>query len=373
MNETRPPGVVIHHTASKTGQYVGCPSIVVMADGTYRASHSLFGPGASNTDSFIYRSDDRGSTWRRTAEVHGQIWSNLFLHRDVLYMMGTDHCDQYGGRLNGRIVIRRSTDGGETWSEPADAASGLLVDEDGYHTAPVPVVVHGGRVWRAFEFAPEPDRMTWTAFVMSAPVDADFLDRGSWTFSEQYPHTWSESQWIEGNVVVDRGGNVVDLLRSNFRGNDTWAESEMKDRAAMLHVSEDGTSLSHDREQDLIDMPGGGVNFTVRYDEVSDLYWTLGNKQKDPDALRNRLYLASSPDLRNWEVKRQLLAHPDQEKHAFQYVDWVFEGDDIVYVSRTAYDDGEGGAHTFHDANYLTFHRVERFREEAGGMNRGHR
>ena len=357
-----PPGVVIHYIAAKTGRYVGCPSILVMPDQSYRASHSHFGPGARNTDSFIYRSDDRGATWRRIAEVHGQIWSNLFLHRDVLYMMGTDHCDRYGGRLNGRVVIRRSSDGGETWTEPTDASSGLLADEDGYHTAPVPVVVHEGRIWRAMEFAPEPDRLTWMALVMSAPEDADLLNRDNWVFSERFQHLWSESQWIEGNVVVDRGGSVVNLLRSNYRGNDTRAESEMKDRAAVLHVSRDGTTLSHDREADLIDMPGGGVKFTIRYDETSDRYWTLSNKQRDPDARRNRLFLASSPDLRAWQVERELLAHPDQEKHAFQYVDWVFDGEDIVYVSRTAFDDGEGGAHTFHDANHLTFHRVEGFR-----------
>ena len=140
------------------------------------------------------------------------------------------------------------------------------------------------------------------------------------------------------------------------------AESGMKDRAAMLHVSADGRQLTHDRERDLIDMPGGGVKFTIRYDEAADRYWSLVNKQKDPEARRNRLYLASSPDLRQWDVRKLLLAHPDPARHAFQYVDWVFDGEDIVYASRTAFDDATGGAHSFHDANYLTFHRVEGFR-----------
>jgi hypothetical protein len=43
-------------------------------------------------------------------------------------------------------------------------------------------------------------------------------------------------------------------------------------------------------------------------------------------------------------------------------VDWLCDGDNIIAVCRTAYDDGQGGAHNFHDANYLTFHRVENFR-----------
>ena len=48
--------------------------------------------------------------------------------------------------------------------------------------------------------------------------------------------------------------------------------------------------------------------------------------------------------------------------HGFQYPDWQFDGDDIVVASRTAYDEGNGGAHNFHGADYLTFHRVVDFR-----------
>jgi hypothetical protein len=71
----------------------------------------------------------------------------------------------------------------------------------------------------------------------------------------------------------------------------------------------------------------------------------------------------SSKDLRKWKVSRTVLSHPDPERHAFQYVDWQFDGDDLVVASRTAFDDEEGGAHRTHDANYLTFHRVENFRK----------
>jgi len=34
----------------------------------------------------------------------------------------------------------------------------------------------------------------------------------------------------------------------------------------------------------------------------------------------------------------------------------------IELAVRTAYDDGGGGAHNAHDANYLTFHRFRNFR-----------
>jgi hypothetical protein len=57
-----------------------------------------------------------------------------------------------------------------------------------------------------------------------------------------------------------------------------------------------------------------------------------------------------------------VLYHPDRETHGFQYVDWQFDGDDVVAACRTAFDDGFGGARRAHDANFLTFHRVPNFR-----------
>jgi hypothetical protein len=63
MNFQHVAGCVIHHVAASTQQYVGCPSIAILADGTYISSHSYFGPGAANTDSSVYASTDGGETW----------------------------------------------------------------------------------------------------------------------------------------------------------------------------------------------------------------------------------------------------------------------------------------------------------------------
>ena len=53
-----------------------------------------------------------------------------------------------------------------------DAATGLLADDKiAYHTAPVPLLRHKGRLWRGMETMSGGFR----AFVMSAPLDADLL------------------------------------------------------------------------------------------------------------------------------------------------------------------------------------------------------
>ncbi|MHC4433374.1 MAG: exo-alpha-sialidase, partial [Planctomycetota bacterium] len=169
----------------------------------------------------------------------------------------------------------------------------------------------------------------------------------------EFDQQWQGTVWLEGNVVVTPRGELVNILR---------VECKEAEKAAIVHISEDGRSVSFDPDRDFVDFFGGSNKFTIRYDPVTERYWSLVNKQFDPRAYRNNLVLVSSRDLRNWRVETVVLRHHDSEKHAFQYIDWLFENEDIVAVSRTAYDDGFGGAHNAHDANYITFHRIRGFR-----------
>jgi hypothetical protein len=155
---------------------------------------------------------------------------------------------------------------------------------------------------------------------------------------------------LEGNVVVDLKGQLVNILRY---------ETQRGEIAALCQVSDDGKTQTFDPKTGFIRLPGGRSKFTIRYDEKTKRYWSLVNKQRNPVAVRNVLALVSSPNLRKWQTESVLLMHPDRSSHAFQYPDWVFDGEDIVVASRTAWAD----AHTMHDANYLTFHRVHNFRD----------
>ncbi|HSU66229.1 MAG TPA: sialidase family protein [Tepidisphaeraceae bacterium] len=270
-------------------------------------------------------------------------------------------------REYGQLVIRRSTDAGKTWTEPKDARSGLLLADGKYHTSTCPVVVHNGRIWRAVEDAMGPGGWGshFRAFVMSAPEDADLLDAASWTRTNSLGRNpaWLNKNfggWLEGNAVVTPDGGIADVLRVENRPKG--------ETAAIIQISPDSKTATFDPGDGFVHFPGGNTKFTIRWDPESRLYWTLSNyvppRHAGPNAgmTRNTLALCSSPDLRNWEVRSIVLYHPDREKHGFQYVDWVFDGAGIIAVSRTAFDDEEGGAHNQHDANYLTFHRISGFR-----------
>ena len=127
------PGVTIcYHPASK-GMYVGSPSICIMSNGDYIATHDLFANSQTEYNTEVYKSEDRGLTWERQSVVKGQFWSSVFCISDTLYLIGTD-------REYGNLVVRRSTDG-KSWTTPSDSHHGLLAEGE-YHSAPSPVVVH---------------------------------------------------------------------------------------------------------------------------------------------------------------------------------------------------------------------------------------
>lgn len=363
-SSTPPPGVVVNHRPQSSGIFIGSPSLAVLPNGDYVASHDEFGPSSTehvSAVSRVFRSTDRGLSWTPIARIDGQFWSTLFTHRGALYLLGTH-------KHHGNTIIRRSTDGGVTWTDPEGPASGLLLADGEYHCAPVPVLEHAGRLWRAMEHRNPPRGwgVTYCAGMLSVPVEADLLNRTNWTFSNFLPGdtNWlggAFGGWLEGNAVLAPDGRVLDILRVDTTG--------YPEKAALVEISPDGRAARFDPETGFIDFPGSAKKFCIRHDPKSGAYWSLATavpKQfqstAKPASIRNTLALLSSPDLKRWTVRCYLLHHSDTRRHGFQYVDWLFDGEDIIALCRTACDDPQGGARNFHDANFLTFHRWRNFR-----------
>lgn len=362
------PGVVINHIPQTTGKYIGSPSICILPDGIYLASHDEFGPKSSETVegvTHVFSSSDKGQTWKEISVIHGMFWGNLFWYEGAVYIMGPS-------KGHGNLVIRRSDDKGRTWTVPADSRSGLIC-EGQFHTAPMPMVIYRGRIWRAVENASSPDErwpQRYSAMIFSARLGSDLLNAENWRHSN---FVTSDSTclgghfkgWLEGNAVIGPDGKMYDMLRCEV-------DSTNDEYAAFVKISRNGKEATFDRNKGFIKFPGGSKKFTIRFDNQSGLYWTLTNPKfmQVPRlhrySVRNMLALCSSTDLVHWTMHKVALFHPERWQHAYQYVDWLVEGDDIVFVSRTAMDDNAGGAHSFHDANYLTFHRIKNFRSLAG-------
>ncbi len=371
------PGTIITKSLDPKNVYITNPSITILPDGDYLAACTgAFRFSGGNAGVTFFLSSDKGQTWQVQSANNGNMsYQNLFVHNGTLYVIGTD-------KPQGNIIIRKSTDKGITWTYPSNSSEDGFLLAGQYHSAPVPLVINGGRIWRGFEtnFDGENKRV----LVMSAPADADLMKASNWTFSNQlaYQTSWisgggkSFKQWLEGNVVVDRDGKVVNMLRID--------EEVYGGVAAMVRVNSPA-NISFDYTKDIINFPGGGKKFAIRYDPVSDYYWTLSNAEFDEDRtkthngiysggipcglLRSRLVLMYSYDLRNWMVKDTIISSDNPFFHGFQYVDWQFDNNDIIAVSRTAFEDTDGLPVRQHDANFFTFHRIANFRTNSPNSN----
>ena len=132
------------------------PSIIRLIDGTMLSTHDYFGPGCPKNHeneehlTSVYHSTDEGATWSNLTHISNADWRTLFTHQGDVYLIGTSQ--QYGS-----IVIRRSSDGGYTWSYPSDNRSGLLFQggpfhqPPNYHCAPTLILEKDGRLYRALE------------------------------------------------------------------------------------------------------------------------------------------------------------------------------------------------------------------------------
>ncbi len=341
--------VVIATSNTKIGNYTYSPSITKVGNTLY-ASRDI---SCLYTDVFV--SNDDGKTWQPTGgRINDMFWATIFENKGELYLIGRISVK---GSFEG-VGISKSTDGGKTWSEITKTQGLVSVfGGNGPHCAPTPVLKLNGRIYRAFE-------TTGSAglFYVSASEDSNLLDPQSWTVSERFvgASTPGNDNWPnESNVVKGPDGKLWIISRYNAF-----------EQAIVFKTDDDGNIVPYKgtEKDSVIYFPSTASKFTCRYDEKTGYYIALTCPSTDENSVYQRNYcgLAISKDLINWELKEILLC--DRElfneqlsvaQHAFQYVDWIFDGDDILFVVRESTED----AKNFHDSNNLTFYRISNYSE----------
>ncbi|MFD1628347.1 stalk domain-containing protein [Pseudopedobacter beijingensis] len=339
-------------------KYVANPSIEKLPDGTFIASCTNSGTGLVT---YIFRSTDGAKSWSLVTTLSDIMWATLFHHNGALYLIGTKNS-------LGDIVIRKSMDKGTTWTTATNSQTGVLFkggtnpydNPPNHHTAPTPVLKANGRIYRAFEDNDPHEFPKMKAFLISAPENSDLLDASNWTATDKTSYdyqNWKEPYnflapgWLEGNAVQAPDGKVWNFIRFNSR--------PYADKAAVLRLSSDGQQLLFNYPQDIIDFPGGTTKFSIKYDTKTHKYYSLVNNSVDTTFAGHRcvLSLVVSDDLINWKIVETVLY--DDNLHiwedsmllvGYQYVDFVFDGDNIVFAVRESW----GGAANYHDANRFT-------------------
>ena len=339
---------------SFSGKYLASPCIVKHPNGYLLASMDVFAGLAPQNLTLIFRSDDGGETWHYVSEVMPCFWGMMFIHKNELYMLSTS--TEYGD-----LLIGKSTDGGKSFSAPTVLMRGAggKNESTGFHKAPQNIIYDNGRLYTTVEWGSWGNLSGYkhAALIISIDENDDLLVPENWTFTEPIKFDnfapaleglTSNAMTIEGTVVKAPDGKILNIMR--FEKHGYVIAYELKDTETLAY--------SH-----LIEMPTNHSKFTVRYDEVSKKYYSIVSEKYGvckPSA-RNLLSLISSPDLEKWDVVERLIdyRHVDASKVGFQYIDFEFDGDDIIYLSRTALN----GANNFHDSNQMTFHRIKDFRK----------
>ena len=345
-----------------SGRYLCSPSLLRMPDGRLLASMDLYEMKAPQNLTLIFESRDDGKTWRHLTELMPCFWGRMFLHKGELYMLSVS--TEYGD-----LLIGKSADGGRTWGAPTALLRGSgRPDSPGVHKNPQPPVVYGGRIWETLEWG------AWAcgghdAMVMSADENADLLKPESWLFSEPLPYDpdWpgtakptergGSSGCIEGCLTVDPAGHLVNIMRYGIDKCEPNYGLALVYRVDTEHPE---SPLVYERS---MAFDGNHSKFQVRRDPVSGRWYSIISRITCPRDhwVRNLLSLVVSDDLVTWKLVKDLydFRRLERTQTGLQYVDFFFEGDDILFLCRTSLN----GAHTYHDSNYSTFHKIGGFRD----------
>lgn len=342
-----PPCIIIDKSTKLRNVCVNNPAITILPDGSYIASQT-----SSYKLGYVYKSVDNGDNWTQISDKIRSNYCSIYHHEGTMYMMGCD-------AVQGSISIQKSTDGGYNWGEVCVL---FPKTEDGYHGSSSPCVEKNGRVYRAMS---ECGNGTWGVFLLSAPIGADLTKTTSWTMSNivYYNTSWlqvASTYWQEPALVQRPDGSMCIIMRIDGTSNSN-------EYAAMLEVDSD-TSIRFSRT---FRMPGAAKRMTIAYDPQSGKYWSLVSPYYDslrslygltPSKTRNSMVLISSPDLINWTRERTCIYSDNAYNNSYHYIDWRFDGDDLVSVFRCSFQEDRGLPLNYHDSNGFGFFRVRNFR-----------
>ncbi len=315
---------------------------------------AFFSAGNGNPNTYVKKSTDGGKTWVDVCKISGMTYGQLISVEDTIYVMGQN--------MKNIACIAKLNAEKSSGYEIAFIHSNVSTTGGG----PGTVVVKDGKLYRPYN-----------ASVYYADVNSDLMKSESWTLSES-ARTYFNNDWVirvngevpsdwsimEPNMVIGPQGQLYYMARIDGIGRNI---------AVMLELKEDG-SFEYVGNNGIINIQTTWNRFCVRYDEVSQKYITLTcvYTANEHDRARRTLAIQVSDDMINWQVVDYVLVDREMVNptyatwfHGFQYVDFDIEGNDIIMAVR----ESVGDANCYHDGTYITFYRMENFRNIISNNN----
>ena len=355
--------------------FVAAPLMGWRDKGVARRTRSL--RSIVSRELLLSRSRDGGKSWTSLRPLpYGN--ATPFVHDGMLYMIVPTAT--FGTRHDGgnKVLLLRSDDEGDSWSDP------VTLFEGNYWNCHTGMATAGGRLYWALT---EGGRLV----AIAADLSKDLMQPGTWQMSNAvslpgvpptltrglyppkagvWPVQWASDVWLEPNVVHVHGRLRV-LLRTII---DEYATASL---CSVCDLEDSRSTLKLSFTQ-FYPLPGGQNKFFILYDDVSRLFWMASNLVTDSQDFQNNrerlieigyhggpgnerrlLFLSYSLDALNWFPAGCIAKWPSPLQ-SFMYPSVAVDGDDLVLISRTSND-----AQNQHDADLVTFHRIQEFRSLA--------
>ena len=359
------PDIMVHYVHPDdeiygfSGRYLCDPTFVRTPSGALVAAMDVYAHSGPQTLEILFRSEDNGKTWRYVCDLLPAYWGTLFMHRGVMYMLCTT-------TENGHLMIGASYDEGYTWTRPTLLFIGGNTNQsEGFQRQPMPIIEHNGKLITNVEFGSWTSPTRYQIATLSIDAEADLLDPANWRLSEftPYDHSWPGSpiggpiSLLEGSIFEAKDGKLLNLLRMQIQYC-----TPNYGKACLLELDPNDLEAAP-KFHSIIDMPTGANSRThILQDPVEGKYWGIGNLviSAETPRQRNIMALVVSDDGYDWRVAKLLLdyRHLDPQYVGFQYTSFIFDGDDLIYISRTSFN----GANNYHNANCHTLGVVKNFR-----------
>jgi hypothetical protein len=378
--------------------FLGAPSIVRLSSGRLVAcyEHFTMPAYAQIPNVTVYISDDNGQSWSFSSNITHTFFTTLTVYNNMIYAIGIDNDS------NGGTVIHRSSDNGATWNYNG-SDKGVILFREKFAGGVTPIVIANQVMYHGTEYWPSPSRypQDYQAAIMSCDLskftgteeDDPLMNPKNWRITpplpfdqkwipKSYPHLYAPG-FLEGNVVIvpkpsSKELRVLNIIR--------FQSEPLPNLAIVLELNQTTNTLSF---VSIINFPGGLTKFVIRYDPVTNAYYSFVNPgtSQYPDQ-RNILSLSYTKDLINlsdWKILADRLLYDDTglavadsvRYTGFHYVDWQFDrlssfqnqssciewncdgGPDLVYLIRTGYR----GANSFHNTNRITYKNLTNYRQ----------
>ncbi len=167
--------------------------------------------GEANTDVFLVRSTDGGSTWSNLKKVNNDVgssqqffpWLAVDQSSGILYAVFYDRRNTTPGDSTTEVYLAKSNDGGDSWMNVRISQSSFLPKSSTFFGDYISIAAMAGKIYPIWMRLDGSSLSVWTALVAEAALAVDHVEASPSRFwlSQNFPNPFNTSTTISFSVL----------------------------------------------------------------------------------------------------------------------------------------------------------------------------